>query len=157
MKKILYLFMCLYVILNSSIVKAWNASSRWNYGTAPSEVLYRIVWEANVENKIQDTQLDRISATADMQFSSEYQITNTLNSIRIKIAPYLQWFMFIGLSVATILIIITWFQLVTSVQSGEDVKKAQWRIKNIVIGLLIMTWFYIITRIIMSLIAYALQ
>ncbi len=149
--------MCLYVILNSSIVKAGNANSRWSYGTSPTEVLYRVVWQANIENKIQDTQLDRISATADMQFSSEYQITNTLNSIRIKIAPYLQWFMFIWLSIATILIIITGFQLVTSVQSGEDVKKAQGRIKNIVIWLLIMTWFYIITRIIMSLLAYALQ
>jgi hypothetical protein len=157
MKKILYLFIAIYVLLNTSLVQAGNANGRGNYGTAPQEVLYRVVGEANIENKIQDTQLDRISADADMQFSSEYKIANTLNSIRIKIAPYLQWFMFIGLSVATILIIITWFQLVTSVQSGEDTKKAQGRIKNIVIGLLIMTGFYIITRIIMSLLAYMLQ
>ncbi|MBP6086202.1 hypothetical protein KA478_03285 [Patescibacteria group bacterium] len=73
--------------------------------------------DANAQTHIQDTQLDGINSETDQAFASKYKIANTLNSIRIKIAPYLQWFMFIGLSVATILIIVTGFQLVTSVQS----------------------------------------
>lgn len=158
MRKILYVcFGMTVALLNTSLV---NAAGTWgwgNYGTSPSEVLDRVAWEANVETKIQDTQLDRISSVADQQFSSKYQIANTLNSFRLKIAPYLQWFMFIGLSIATALIIITGFQLVTSVQSGSDTKKAQWRIKNIAIGIIIMTWFYVITRLFMSLVAYVLQ
>ncbi len=94
-----------------------STSSWGNYGTSPTEVLDRVAGEANVGTRIQDTQLDRISSVADQQFASKYQIANTLNSFRIKVAPYLQWFMFIGLSIATVMIIITGFQLVTSVQS----------------------------------------
>jgi uncharacterized membrane protein YidH (DUF202 family) len=65
--------------------------------------------------------------------------------------------MFIGLSIATVMIIITGFQLVTSAQSWYDTKKAQERIKNITIGIIVMTWFYTITRLFMSLVAYVLQ
>jgi hypothetical protein len=66
---------------------------------------------------VQDTKLDTISSVARQQFASKYPIANTLNSFRIIVAPYLQWFMFIGLSIATVMIIITGFQLVTSAQS----------------------------------------
>ncbi len=134
--------------LNSVSAAGWG-----NYGTQPDEVLDRVVWEANVWSPIQDTALDRVTDT-EGQFASKYKIANTLDSIRRQIAPYLQWFMFIGLTVATILIIITGFQLVTSAQSGMDTKKALGRIKNIAIGLVILTWFYIITRIFMSLLWY---
>jgi hypothetical protein len=101
-------------------------------------VLDAVVGKANQTTKIQDTALDKVSNTKG-QFATKYRVANTLDSIRVEIAPYLQWFIFIGLSVATILIIITGFQLVTSQQSGEDTKKAQGRIKNIVIGIIILT------------------
>ncbi len=157
MKKLLYVYFGIVVtILSVAWVNA-STSSRGNYGTSPTEVLDRVVGEANIETRIQDTQLDRISGIRDWQFASKYQIANTLDSIRVQIAPYLQWFMFIGLSIATVMIIITGFQLVTSVQSGSDTKKASARIKNIAIGIIIMTWFYVITRLFMSLVAYVLQ
>lgn len=158
MRKLLYVIFWMSVaLINTSLVNGVSAAGWWAYGTSPTEVLDRVVWEANVETKIQDTQLDRISSVADQQFSSKYQIANTLNSFRIKIAPYLQWFMFIGLSIATVMIIITGFQLVTSMQSGADTKKARSRILNIAIGIIVMTWFYIFTRLFMSLVAYVLQ
>lgn len=129
---------------------------RGSYGTSPSEVVDRIVGEANATNKIQDTELDKVT-DKEWQFATKYKLANTLDSIRMAIAPYLQWFMFIGLTIATVLLIITWFQYVTSGQTGEDTKKLQGRIKNIIIWIVILTWFYIITRIFMSLIAYILQ
>lgn len=158
MKKILCISLGIVATIMGSplVIAAW-AEGWGNYGTSPTEVLHRVVGEANVETKIQDTQLDRISSVSDQQFTSKYQIANTLNSFRIKVAPYLQWFMFIGLSIATVMIIITGFQLVTSVQSGADTKKASTRIKNIAIGIIVMTWFYVITRLFMSLVAYVLQ
>lgn len=134
-----------------------SAADGWgNYGTQPDEVLDRVVWAANAGSPIQDTALDRVTDTQG-QFASKYKIANTLDSIRINIAPYLQWFMYIGLSIATILIIITWFELVTSAQSGMDTKKALGRIKNIAIGLVILTGFYIITRLFMSLLWYLIS
>lgn len=134
------------------------SDSSWgNYWTSPSEVIDRVVGEANPPGeKTQETQLDRVS-DAKWQFPVKYKIANTLDSLRQEIAPYLQWFMFIGLSVATVMIIITGFQLVTSVQSGADTKKAAERIKNIAIGIIIMTWFYIMTRLFVSLVSYVLQ
>jgi Type IV secretion system pilin len=133
-----------------------SAASRGDYGTQPSEVLDRVVGDANKVVKIQDTALDRVTESQG-QFASKYKVANTLDSVRQNIAPYLQWFIFIGLAVATILIIITGFQLVTSQSSGEDTKKAQGRIKNIVIGIVIMTGFYLIVKIFMSLLSYILQ
>jgi hypothetical protein len=136
---------------------AFAGSVTWgNENTRPQEILDRVVWNANRTNKIQDTQLDGVSSTTNQQFAGQYKIANTLNSIRVGIAPYLQWFMFIWLTVATVLIIITGFQLVTSIQSGMDSKKALGRIKNIAIGIAVLTWFYIITRLFMSLLGYFL-
>lgn len=147
--------MSLVVICQGSLTFAAKSQGRGNYGTSPTEVLDRMVWEANATNKIQDTQLDRIT-DKEWQFATKYKVANTLDSIRMKIAPYLQWFIFIWLTVATVLLIITGFQFVTSGQTGADTKKLQWRIKNIIIGVIILTGFYIITRIFMSLIAYVL-
>ena len=129
---------------------------RWQYGTSPDEVLDRIVGEANATVKIQDTQLDKVT-DAEWQFATKYKITNTLDSLRMKVAPYLQWFIYIGLAVATILLIITGFEFVVSWQTWQDTKKLQWRIKNIIIGIVVLTWFYVIARIFTSLIAYFLK
>jgi hypothetical protein len=65
------------------------------------------VGKANVGDPIQDTRLDGISSTAQQAYDSRFKISNTLNSFRVLIGPYLQQFMFFGLSLATILIIIS--------------------------------------------------
>lgn len=93
----------------------------------------------------------------DGQFATKYKIANTLDSIRIKMAPYLQWFLYIGLSIGTVLIIITGLQLVTSAQSEMDTKKAISKIKNIVIGVIVLTGVYSILRIFTSILGYFLQ
>lgn len=156
MMRIVYVLLMGFIASITTSVFA-STAGRGNYGTTPDEILDRVAWEANAQVKIQDTQLDKVNSVADQAYEWKYKLANTLNSIRVHIDPYLQWFMFIGLSVATLLIIITGFQLVTSVQSGSDTKKAQSRIKNIAIGLLVLTWCYIILRLFMSLLAYATQ
>ncbi len=129
---------------------------RGSYDTQPEEILDRVVWEANVENPIQKTKLDWISDTAQQAYDSRFKISNTLNSFRVLIWPYLQQFMFFGLSLATILIIISGFQLVTSAQSGMDTKKALERIQNIALGIFILTGVYIILRVFLAVVAYML-
>jgi hypothetical protein len=114
-----------------------SSTSRGSYGSQPDEIFDRVAGEANKNVRIQDTALDRVSNT-NGKFATKYRIANTLDSLRKAIAPYLQWFIYIGLSVSTLLIVVSGFQLVTSQQSGEDTKKVQSRIKNIVIGIVIM-------------------
>lgn len=147
--------MVFFALINTSIVSA--ASSRGRFGWSPNEILNRFVGEANVETKIQDTQLDRVSKERDQMFDSRYPIANTLNSIRMNIAPYLQWLLYFGLSIGAILIVYTWFQLVTSVQSWADMKATQARLKNIILWLLIMTWCYALIRIFLAALVYILS
>ncbi|MEI7477832.1 MAG: hypothetical protein WCJ81_04980 [bacterium] len=87
--------------------------------------------DANKQDKVLNTTIGITDKTG--QFDSKYKIANTLDSIRKAIVPYLDWFLYIGLSVATVLIIITGLQLVTSASSGMENKKAWTKIKNIAI------------------------
>jgi hypothetical protein len=43
-----------------------------------------------------------------------YRMTNTLDSIRVNIAIYIQWAIFIGLSLAVVGLIIIGFNMVTN-------------------------------------------
>jgi hypothetical protein len=163
MRKYVYVLLGIIVLLHGATFADEAATTpdpkpvwRGSYGTQPQEILDRVVREANVGDRIQDTRLDGISATAQQAYDSRFKISNTLNSFRVLIWPYLQQFMFFGLSLATILIIISWFQLVTSAQSGMDTKKALERIQNIALGIFILTGVYIILRIFLALIAYML-
>lgn len=84
-------------------------------------------------------------------------MANTLDSIRIKIAPYLQWLFFIGLGAAVILIIYNGILLMTGAVSGEDYKKVTGRIKNIAIGVGVLTGFAIIIRVFIAILSSALS
>lgn len=133
-----------------------TSTSRWDKGTSPSQILDSVAWQANVEYKIQDTALDKVSNT-QWAYASQYQIANTLDSIRINIAPYLQWMFYIGLWAATALIVYNGILLMSGAVSGEDYKKVLWRIKNIAIGIAVLTWFALIVRIFISILSSVLN
>jgi hypothetical protein len=91
--------------------------------------------KANQDSFIQDTQLNTVS-NLQGSYPSEFRIANTLDALRIGIAPYLQWFIYIALALATIGIIYNGFKLVTGQE--ESIAGAQKNIINILIGVGIM-------------------
>lgn len=154
--RILFFFTIGFLSAGFVCASTTTSTSRWDKGTSPSEILDRVAGEANVEYKIQDTALDKVSNTQGA-YASKYKIANTLDSIRINIAPYLQWMFYIGLGLATVLIVYNGLLLVTGSVSGEDFKKTQWRIKNIAIGIAVLTGFALIVRIFISILSSVLN
>jgi hypothetical protein len=57
-------------------------------------VLDNFGWAVNDGNRIQDNALKDITDKQG-QYASEYKFANTLDSIRIQIAPYIQWTMYL--------------------------------------------------------------
>lgn len=76
------------------------------------EILENVASDANDEYEIQETMLNTVQDKG--RYASAYKISNTLDYIRNNIAPYLQWAVYIGLVVATILIIYNGLLMVTN-------------------------------------------
>lgn len=115
------------------------------------DVLNTLAQDAN-EDRIFDNQLNSVSRL-DGGYTQTFKITNTLDSIRIKIAPYMQWAVFLGLSIAVLLIIYNGFLLVTNNVSDMKLEKAKSNIINILTGVAVLTGFYLIIRLVVSLLA----
>ncbi len=76
-----------------------------------------------------------------------------MDRFRNNINPYLQWAVYIGLSVAVILLIYNGLLMVTNAVHKEgEIAKIKKNIINIVIGVVILTGFYFIIKLAVSLI-----
>ncbi len=132
-----------------SFAQQWS----WGvYGQDPITILDRVVKSSNEEYKIQQTALD--SAT-DKQwgYQSQYKIANTLDWLRTNIAPYLQRVVYLGLSVAVILLIYNGFLMVTNALHNEwDIAKVKKRFIYILVGVLLLTGFYFLIKLTVSII-----
>ncbi len=149
MKKIILAFM---VMLVSLPFFGFAQDSRWKYGQNPIQILDTVVSEANEEYKIQQTALDTATST-QWGYASTYKIANTLDRLRNNINPYLQWAVYIWLSVAVILLIYNGFLMVTNAIHKEwESAKVKKNIINIAIGVILLTWFYFIIRLAVALI-----
>ncbi len=151
MKKI---FISLFIALISlfSFSAFAQEGSRWKYWSDPLTILDTVVWEANSSSRIQDTALDNISDT-EGSFQSNYKISNTLDYLRINMAPYIQWAVYIGLVMAVILLIYNGFLMVTNtIHKTWDFQKIKTRIWYIVIWVLLLTGFYAIIKLVVWLI-----
>ena len=95
MKKLIALIFAFILISSgSAFASTTTSNSRGNKGTSPTEILNSIAGEANSEYKIQETALDGVNDDQGA-FAAKYKMANTLDSLRIKIAPYLQWMFYI--------------------------------------------------------------
>lgn len=112
------------------------------------EILDSVHREANEGNPIQDTALDTVSHT-DGAYGAKYRLANTFDSIRKKIAPYVDWMLYIGLSVAVILLIWQGLQLVIG-KTLSDIRKP---LINILSGTAILVGVYMIIRLVTGIIA----
>jgi hypothetical protein len=122
------------------------------YGSSPVEILDRVAGQANKNIAVQETAIDWV--TDEMWgYPRQYKISNTLEYLRINIAPYIQWVVYIGLVVAVILVMYNWFLMVThSIHSQWDFAKIQGKLKYIAIGILLLTWFYTIIKLVVGLV-----
>lgn len=140
----------LWFLIGTILVTSCNASDsiEWFWST-PLEVLDAVVEKGNEGNPIQDTKLNTISKEK-WSFDSKNRISNTLDAIRQWVSPYLQRAMYIGLSIAVILIIINGRKLVMTPLEGDQFNAVKTSITNIVLWVLILTWFYFIIQITLS-------
>ncbi len=126
---------------------------RWgNYGSRPIEVLDSVRDNANDDRdyRIQDTALDQAMEGVDVGYEG-YTIRNTIQAIIDHAHIYLQWMLYIGLSVATILLIYNGLLMVTGAfhKSGDfaTIKK---NLSKIAIGILLMTGFWWIVKLLLA-------
>lgn len=101
----------------------------------PLDIVEGIVNQAQGSFEIQNTKLNNVNAkSSSISHGGKYKITGTLDRIRNNIQPYLQWMVFLGLTLAVILLIWNGFHLVTnSAIGGGDPKTAKENIKNIIL------------------------
>ncbi|MFA5748367.1 MAG: hypothetical protein WC872_04655 [Candidatus Absconditabacterales bacterium] len=153
MKKIIYIIFINAIILNLSNFSFAEVGSRGKYGSTPVEILDQIKGKANANNyEIQETALNGVT---DLQgsYPQQYKIANTLDYIRMNIDPYLQRIVYIGLSVAVILLIYNGLLMVTNgIHKEGDITKLKKNFINIAIGILLLTGFYFILKLIIGLI-----
>ena len=151
MKKIL-----LAILAFSAVIPLVNLAqdSSWasKYGNDPIRILDSVVGEANDEYKIQQTSLDD-ATSQQWAYASQYKIANTLDWFRNNINPYLQWTVYIGLSLAVILLIYNGLLMVTNAVHKEwETAKIKKNIMNIVIGVIVLTGFYFIIKLAVAII-----
>lgn len=151
MRRYLSFFLCSFVFLFSvSSISLAQTESWGRYGADPITILDKVVDEANEDTKIQQTALDGVSDVGS--YARQYKIANTLDWLRNNINPYLQWMIYIWLSLAVILLIYNGFLMVTHSIHGEwDIAKLKKRFIYIAIGVILLTGFYFIIKLVVSL------
>jgi len=150
MKKFLLYSMVLFYSL--PLLSFAESNNRGKYWSNPLQILDTVVSQANQEDSVQQTALDT-ATDKEWAYASKYKIANTLDWLRNNINPYLQYAVYIGLSVAVILLIYNWFLMVTNAAHKEwEAAKVKKNIINIIIWVIILTGFYFIIKLAVSLI-----
>ena len=145
MKKLIlvcWVFLSLFVMPLMSMTFASSSlnSKRVSADWSPKQLVESVHTIANKDFQIQQTKLDGIESRW------KYKITSTLEYIRKNIFPYIQWIVFIGLSIGAIMLIWNGFKLVTQSVSGDKVAEIKKDIQSVLIGVVILTSFLIIIR-----------
>ena len=133
---------------------------QWNLDQNPVNILDHINNKANEKqsDRVQDTKLNKVqSVCGEISPGNGFTITKTLCNIKMNIASYLQYIIYIWLTAATIILIRNGFQLVTA----EDKWKQMWVFKKnimyIVIWVVLLVAFYYILDIFVSLVNLVLE
>ncbi len=116
------------------------ASRKWS----PKDIVDSVNKEANKWGSwVQNTQLNNINGNG---------VKETLTSLKDQLAPYIQWAVVIGLSIAVIAIIFNGLMLVTWSIKDSQVGKVKTRMIRLTIWILVLTGFYFIIRVLLSII-----
>lgn len=94
----------------------------------------------------------RTYANADAQwFGKTNRLANGARILVEAVSPYIQWIVFIGMSLSVILIIYNWFLILTNAWDDGQIKKAKDNVVSILTWVLILGWFYFILRVVSGL------
>lgn len=152
MKKILYLCLTLWISFMTmlslvSVQATWQSEpTEWHFNQNPVKVLDTVKGNANKykSEEVQNTQWD--SATSrycrDIWTDPRFTFTRTLCYLKNHSWNYLQYVMFIWLTAATILIIVTWFKLVTSSDREKEISTFKKNLLYITVWIVLLSWFY---------------
>ncbi len=126
----------------------------WEFWNEPIKILDTIKDKANKDNQytIQDTALDNtVEHVGPSSHGGEYRLLATLEAVNTKINVYLQWITYVGLSIATILLIFNGFMMVThAIHNSWDLSATKKNISKIIVGLVIMLGFWAIIKFILA-------
>ncbi len=137
MRRIIILFIFVLVWLIWFSYWAWTI--QWK--SSPVETLENIWWK---KWSVQDTALNNIWW--------ETWIRWTLEWIKDAMWTYIQWWAYIWLSCALILIIYNGIILIFGILDDGLVSKVKTRLKNITIWVIVITWFAFIIKLVMSIV-----
>ncbi len=148
MKKF-FLVLIISFIISINILPMFSIAQQWHWGRrwdTPIEVFENTTNELNKEDwDIQNTALNSVSET-DWSYPAVYKISNTLESIRKKIYPYLDRIVYLWTTIAVMLIIYNWISLIIE---GFKWEANFWKlknIKNIALWLAVLRWFWAIIK-----------
>lgn len=144
--RIVFWICILFWLIGFSLAQTSNSwGSAWS---DPREVLNSLEKKANPK---QQTKLDKVSDVW-WSYSSDMKISNTLDSIRENLWPYMQWWVFIWLSLAVIFVIYNWLLLTLTPVKEEWIAKVKKRLMYLVIWIIWITWFSVIIKLVMSIV-----
>ena len=147
--KIMILLFSCFAAFSFSFAQQWRWSDRWS---TPFQVFENVVAWANTWDKIQETYLDTINSD-NWSEAPEFKITNTLNSVRQHIGPYIQWAVYIGFVMSVAWLIICGFIMSTWwISKSSWFEKVKSKIINACLAVLLLSWFYIIIKLIVGVI-----
>ena len=147
MKKILYLFIVLWLSLVLTMPTATTKADDWNFDKDnPVKILEKVKKNANAykSEEVQKTQLDNTTSKycRDIAVDDRFTFTTTLCYIKNNVWSYLQYVMFIWLAAATILIIWNGFKLVTSPDRDKQMTTFKKNLIYIIIWVTLLLGFY---------------
>ena len=129
-------------ISKSESDKDAKATRNWiNTNWTPDDLVKSIHTIANKDFQIQQTKFDNIAIG-----KTKYKITGTLDYIRRNIYPYIQWTIFIGLTMGAIMLIWNGLKLVTQSVSGDKVAEIKKDIQSVLIGIVVLSSFLAIIK-----------
>ncbi len=128
----------------------------------PIGVLNAVKYNANKHKieEVQQTQLDNISSNCNDSIwwvSWRFTITKTICNIKSQMGSYLQYVIYIWLSLATILLIRNGFKLVTSKDKWNQMKEFGKNIVKIIIWVILLISFYYILDVFVSVINFVAE
>jgi len=127
----------------------------------PVQLVDTIYGEANKKSseEVQNTDLDVVSSNAcsEVPAGGTYTISKTLCNLKQLSKDYIQYIMYIWLTVASILIIRNWFKIVTSSDREKQISTFKKNLTYIVIWVVLLIWFYYIIDLFVSMVNLVLE
>lgn len=145
----------LYTLKYGTTMKKGNPWNDLIKNRSPREMLDKVVYDANAIDQYQETAMDGVTSRDESCVNGWGRITNTLCWVKNHIHPYIQWIVYLGLTLSVILLIYNGFKMVTNVMHGEgDFWKIKTNILYIGLWIIILTGFYYLLDIVMAIINF---